>query len=241
MLRAIVVATAIALYVLLVAPAFIVHAWLTGAAERLYWAGIGGVRLALWLGGVKVEVVGREKILRDQPCIFMPNHVSNADPPAVAVLLPRVSILVKKQVFWIPILGSVLRRADMVAVDRTNPDRARAAVDRAVEILRRGLPFLVFPEGTRSRDGRLLPFKKGAFIMAIKAGVPIVPITIQDSERIMRKGEWTIRPGTIHIVVHDAVETAGYSLEERDRLIARVRERIESALPSSKRGPEQSA
>ena len=235
MLRAVLVATVLALYTLLVGGPFVLYAWLTGSGERLYWVSIAGVRLALRLAGVKVEVVGREKILRDRPCIFMPNHVSNADPPAVAVLLPRVSILGKRQVFRVPILGQAMRCAEMVPVDRANPEAARAAVEEAVKILRRGLPFLVFPEGTRSRDGRLLPFKKGAFVLAIKAGVPIVPITILDSDRVIRKGEWAIHPGTIHIVVHDPIESAGYTLEQRDELLARVRAVIASALPEDRR------
>lgn len=239
MLRTLLVAAVVALYILVVAPPMILHAWLSRSGERLYWAGIAGVRLALWLAGARLDVVGQEKILRNRPCIFMPNHMSNADPPAMGAILPRVSILAKKQIFRIPLLGSAMRNAEMVPVDRADRDRARVAVDVAVEILRRGLSFLVFPEGTRSRDGRLLPFKKGAFIMAIKSGVPIVPITILDSDRIMRKGEWAIHPDTIHIVIHDAIETAGYSLEQRDELMARVRAKIESALPADKRRAEQ--
>lgn len=235
MLRALLVTTSVFLYILLVGGPMVLYAWLADSAERLYWAGVAGARLALRLAGAKLEIEGLEKIPRERPCVFMANHLSNADPPAVVSFLPRVSILAKKQVFRIPILGYAMRKVEIVAVDRADPDAARAAVEEAVGVLGRGLPFMVFPEGTRSRDGRLLPFKKGGFVLAIQAGVPIVPITILDSERIMRKGRWAIQPGTIHIVVHDPIETKGYTFERRDELVARVRAQIASALPAEKR------
>jgi len=195
------------------------------------------VRAALQLAGVRIEVIGRENLHTQRPCIYMANHQSNLDPPVLFALLPpRIAFMGKKSLFSIPVLGAAMRLGDFVPVHREHPEEARASVDDALEKLNRGVTFLVYPEGKRSLDGRLLPFKHGVFLLAIRAGVSIVPITVDGVERIMAKGKWEIYPGVVRVTVHPPVETRGRRPEERRHLAAQVRAAIASALPPALRG-----
>lgn len=239
MLRAAFVGLFLILYILLVAPWFVLYAMLTGRVATLYRVGVGGARAAVRLAGIRVEVEGREHIPAGV-CIFVANHTSNVDPPAVVASIPRrVALLAKQQVFRVPIMSRALRVAGFVPVIREDREAARASVDQALEQLRRGLSFLVFPEGTRSPDGRLRPFKKGSFLMALRAAVPIVPVAVAGSQRIMPKGSARICPGTVRVLFLPPVETAGYSVEQRDALIAAVHAAIAAALPADQQ-PDKS-
>ena len=208
----------------------LVYAVLSGDTDPLYWAGFEGTRAALRVAGVRLDVRGREKIPRGRPAVYMPNHQSNADPPAVFVLLPPVLVLAKKEFFRVPILGRAMRLRGFIPVDRRDRERAIAAVEQAAKSLRAGNSFLVFPEGTRSPDGRLQPFKRGVFIMAIKAGAPIVPVSVSGSAKIMPKGEFAIHPGVMRITFHDPVPTEGCAIEDRARIMEAVRRAILSGL-----------
>src|ERR1035438_1142428 len=170
MIRAIVVCVVTFLYILVIGLPFLIHAWLTRTTDKLYHVGINGARLALWLSGVRLEVHGREKIPHGRAAIFMPNHQSNCDPPAVISILPPVLVMAKQEFFRMPVLGTAMIYRGFIPVDRKNREKAIAAVERAVASLKAGNSFLAFPEGTRSPDGRLQTFKKGLFVMAIKAG-----------------------------------------------------------------------
>ncbi|MGH9782617.1 MAG: lysophospholipid acyltransferase family protein [Terriglobia bacterium] len=195
------------------------------------------VRAALRLAGVRLEVVGAENLRGPRPCIYMANHQSNVDPPVLfAVIPPRIAFMGKKSLFSIPVLGAAMRLGDFVPVHREHPEEARASVEDALEKLNRGVTFLVYPEGKRSPDGRLLPFKTGVFLLAIRAGVPIVPITLDGAERVMGKGKWEIYPGVVRLTIHPPVETRGRRPEERRQLAAAVRAAIASALPPELRG-----
>ena len=131
-------------------------------------------------------------------CIFAANHISNVDPLAFVPAIPRrVSVLLKSELCPIPILSTAMRLAKFVPVDRADKEAAVASVNVALGVLKEGLSLAVYPEGTRSPDGRLKPFKKGTFALAIEAGVPIVPVSISGAQHLMRKGEWTMRPGEI--------------------------------------------
>jgi len=166
--------------------------------------------------------------------IYMCNHVSNLDPPIVIPLTPRrTSVMVKKEVFRIPILAKAMRMARFVEVDRSNRDAAIANVERGVDVLRSGINISVFPEGTRSRDGKLLPFKKGPFHLAMESGMPIIPMTIYGTETMMPKGDWKIRGGTATVVFHPPVDPKAFA--DRDQLMATVREIIASSLPERMR------
>ncbi len=225
----------------LVAPfvALVAFPWtlVTGQVDFLYrtcmWAAFRGVRLA----GVRVEVKGLERVDRSRNYIFMCNHVSNVDPPIVVPMIPgRTSVLVKKEVFRVPLLSRAMRLGSLVPVDRRDRDAAITSLRAAADVLHQGLHMTIFPEGTRSPDGRLLPFKKGPFYLAMEAGVPIVPMTILGTFEIMPKGRLSIRPGTATLIFHAPVETSRFAL--RDELMAAVRESMASALPAKRRETE---
>lgn len=204
--------------------------FLTGRVNFLYALAMGGVNTALWLGGIRRELVGYDKIDFSRPQIFMFNHVSNVDPPVVVPpIKPRTSVLVKKELFRIPLLGRAMRIARLVPVDRSNREAAIESMQYAEEVLRGGLHMVVFPEGTRSRDGRLLPFKKGPFYIALNTGTPIVPVTVLGTRDMMPKGSVILRGGTATLVFHPPVDPAAYP--DREALMAAVRSAIASALP----------
>lgn len=208
--------------------------WLTGSADTLFAIAMWITRSGLSIAGVRVEVVGLEQIDSDATYIFMCNHVSNLDPPILIPKLPRrTSVLVKKELFQIPILGRAMLMADLVPVDRRNREAAVNSMREAEQVMARGLNMTVFPEGTRSRDGRLLPFKKGPFYLAMDSAIPIVPITIVGSELLMPKGSSTIHPGMVTLKFHAPISPTQFA--EKEELIAAVRREIASALPSALR------
>lgn len=212
--------------------ALIAFPWtlITGDANFLYHLAMRLVRAAMWIAGVKVVTEGRETLDRSQSYIFMCNHVSNLDPPIVVPVLPgRTTILVKKELFKVPILGWAMRMASLVPVDRSNRDAAIASLGKASEVMKAGLHMTIFPEGTRSTDGRLLPFKKGPFHLALDTGISIVPVTVLGSLPMMPKGRVRIQPGTARVVFHAPIDPA--QIKDRDQLIEAVRASIASALP----------
>jgi 1-acyl-sn-glycerol-3-phosphate acyltransferase len=162
----------------------------------------------------------------------MSNHISNLDPPITLPLIPRrSSVMVKKELFKVPILGPIMRIGSLVPVDRGNRDAGISAVRDAVKAIEQGLNMTIYVEGKRSFDGKLLPFKKGPFYLAEECKVPVVPITISGTEAVMPKGRFAIRPGTTTVTVefHDPIEPSDFG--ERDCLIAKVRAAINSGLP----------
>jgi 1-acyl-sn-glycerol-3-phosphate acyltransferase len=204
---------------------------LVGDISLLYrvamWITNAGVRFA----GIKVEICGLENIPAGRSCIFMSNHVSNLDPPVLIPLLPgRSSVLLKKELMNTPILGRAMRMAKFVPVERGNRrDAAKASVEAAADALRSGLHILVYPEGTRSRDGRLSTFKKGPFFLAEETQAPIIPIALSGTQTMMHKGSSAITPGVARIRVLPAIEPSKY--ETREELMTAVRSSIAQALP----------
>jgi 1-acyl-sn-glycerol-3-phosphate acyltransferase len=235
MIRAFFVTFVTALYILVLGLPFLIHAWLTGNSDTLYQVGILGGRLALWLAGVRLDTHGLEKIPRGRAAIYMPNHQSNCDPPAVITILPPVLVMVKKEFLRVPLLGTAMRLHGFIPVDRKNRERAMEAVELAVARLKAGSSFLAFPEGTRSPDGRLQTFKKGLFVMAIKAGALVVPISVSGARTIMPKGQFVIRPGRVRITIHDPIPAENYTLEERQALMHRTRQAIITGLEPEER------
>ena len=183
------------------------------------------------MAGVRIHAVGRERIPRDRACIFMANHVSNLDPPALIILIPgRTSAFLKRSLMKIPILGTGFRQGEFIPVDRRGSARdAQKSVVLAQEVLARGTHITTFVEGTRSPDGRMLPFKKGPFFLAMASGAPVVPVSIFNTETIMGKGSMRIHPGTAEVVFHEPIDPTQF--ESRDALMKAVRAAIASGLP----------
>jgi 1-acyl-sn-glycerol-3-phosphate acyltransferase len=204
---------------------------LVGDITRLY-------RVAMWItnagaraAGIKIDISGFENIPAGRSCIFMSNHVSNLDPPVTIPLLPgRSSVLLKKELMDIPILGRAMRMAKFVPVERgSRRDAAQASVAAAGDALRSGLHILVYPEGTRSLDGRLSTFKKGPFFLALETKAPIIPIAVSGTQTMMRKGSSAITPGLARIQLLPPIEPADYAT--REELMRAVRNAIAEALP----------
>jgi 1-acyl-sn-glycerol-3-phosphate acyltransferase len=224
----------VALYVLLAGPPFLLTALVFGKRALLYRVGHLGVRLGLFLSGIRVTVVGTEHIQRHRAAVYAVNHTSNVEPPIIFDVLhelfPRLRILYKAELRKLPVLVRAFDLAGFIPLERGNPEQSLPAIDRAAEALREGNSFLIFPEGTRSRTGELLPFKKGGLVLAIKAQAPVVPIGISGARNAMRKGSPLIYPVTVRVRLGEPVETAGMTLDDRDTLVTAVRERIKELL-----------
>jgi 1-acyl-sn-glycerol-3-phosphate acyltransferase len=224
----------VAIYIVVAGPPGLVLALVFRWPMVLYRLGSWGVRAGLLLTGLRFSVEGREHILAGRAAVYCVNHASNVEPPllylALAALFPRLQVLYKAELHRIPILAQGFDIVGFVPIERGNREQSSLAIDRAVAQIGAGNSFLVFPEGTRSRTGELLPFKKGAFVMAIKAGAPIVPVAIEGALRAMRKGSPVIWPVTISIRFGPAVETASSTLDARDTIVAEVRGRVARML-----------
>ena len=205
---------------------------LAGSPRVLYALGRFGARVCLALAGTKVVFEGLDPLLLDHAnVVVMPNHESNLDALVLFGLIPiDFKAVYKREIDRFPFFAHALHFAGFIDVDRNRKADARLAVARAVASLRGGTCFIVFPEGTRSRTGALGEFKKGGFVVAIEAGSRIVPVAIQGARALMPRGRFGVRPGEVRVRVLDPVDAAAYSYEDRERLIALVRGRIEAAL-----------
>lgn len=185
-----------------------------------HWFARWWSRTLLQMALIRVHLHGLENIPQDRVCVLVSNHASAADIPILFGNLPfQFRVIAKDTLFRIPILGWCMSLAGYINIDRSNPRKAVKSLKRAAQKLRSGLPVLVFPEGTRTRTGQLLPFKGGAFLVAIEAGVPVIPIGILGSYDILVKGSSKIRFGIeIHVHIGAPIPTQGYRSKDRDRL-----------------------
>ncbi|MCX6544543.1 MAG: lysophospholipid acyltransferase family protein [Acidobacteria bacterium] len=221
------------LFVGLIGPPALLLAWATGWVRPLPVLGRFAAMTARQIFGIRVTVEGLDHVRADRPSVYCINHRSHVDMIVFELILPncpKLRALYKAELNRIPVLGMVLRTAGFVPVERTRRDRAIEAVDLAVEHLKAGESFLLAPEGTRSRTDQMLPFKKGGFVMAIKAQVPVVPIAIIGSDRAMPRGRFYATPGRVLVRIGEPVPTTGLGFEDRDRLAADVRRRMEKML-----------
>jgi 1-acyl-sn-glycerol-3-phosphate acyltransferase len=234
--RSIVTYVAMSLYVLVIGPPVLLLALLFRRPGLLYAAGEIGVRLGLFLSGIRYTVSGAEHIRRQPASVYAVNHASNVEPPVLFLtlspLFPRLRILYKAELRKLPILTRAFDLAGFIPLERGNRDQSIPAIERAAEALREGNSFLIFPEGTRSRTGELLPFKKGGFVMALKAQAPIVPVAIKGARAAMRKGSPWIQPVTIQVSFGEPIASAGMGIDDRDQLVATVRAEVERLLTS---------
>lgn len=208
--------------------------FIVGNVNLLYRMFMSGCRNGVRLAGVRVEAVGLDKLDPARTYIFMSNHVSNLDPPIITPLIPRrTSVLVKKELFSVPILGRAMQMGSMVPVDRNNRDAGIESVRIAKQVVQQGLNMTIYVEGKRSFDGKLLPFKKGPFYLAMECGVPVVPITITGTHEVMPKGRFAIKPGTATVIFHSPIEPRDFG--SRECLMEKVRAVIDCGLPEEYR------
>ena len=235
MLRTLFVGVFLSIYILLVGPPLLVYTFVTRNPDPLYWAGINGVMFFVRAVGVRVRVAGTERI-PEGVCLFVANHTSSADAPAVVGAIPRrIAILLKQSLFRYPIVGQAFLLARFIPVNRKERDSALESLEKAIQSLRDGQSFLIYPEGTRSPDGRLQDFKKGAVVMAIKAGVPIVPVACSGAHRVMVKRSLKIHPGEILVEFLEPIDASAYTFDQRDDLNRKVHDVLAAALPPDQR------
>jgi 1-acyl-sn-glycerol-3-phosphate acyltransferase len=216
----------------LVAPVMIALTLVTGNENFIYKPIRWFVNIGFLIAGVRLAVTGVDRLDPRASYVFTPNHQSFIEVPLLVIALERnVAFLAKKELFRYPVFGFGMRVIGIVPIDRSDNQSAIQGARLATKKLREGKSYVVYPEGTRSPDGRLLPFKKGAFVMAIEAGVPVVPVTISGSVRAMPKGQLEIHPSVVQVTVHEPIPTTGYTKDSVTGLVELARSRILSALP----------
>jgi len=235
MLRTLFVAIFLSLYIIIVGVPLLIYTVIVKNPNALYWAGARGTMFFCRAVGVRVTVRGIERI-PSGTCLFVANHTSSADAPAVVNAIPRrIAILLKKSLFKYPIVGQAFHLAHFIPVERSKHDSAIASLEKAIEAMKEGQSFLIYPEGTRSHDGRLQEFKKCAVVMAIKAAVPIVPVACSGAHRIMEKRSLVIHPGEILVEFLTPIDSTRYSFEQREVLNTVVHHAMAAGLPPDQR------
>jgi len=219
------------LAVLALLPLFLVCLVLRRREPLLAYAR-GVLRTGWFILGLRVRVTGREHLGGRTPRVFMANHASFVDGPLLFILVPeRLRVILKKSLFRIPILGQGMKYVGFVPVDRRGGRGGRAGIERAAALMRsESRSFLIFPEGTRSNDGKIQDFRRGGFFLALGAGAPIVPVSIRGAYRIMPRGRWVPRRGRVDLIFHAPIETAGTAPEGMEALMEKVRNAVASGL-----------
>jgi len=208
--------------------------FIMGDVRVLYRLFMWGAWAGVWITGVRVQTIGLDQFDHARSYIFMTNHASNLDPPIQIPLIPRrTSVMVKKELFKVPILGRAMRLGSLVPVDRGNRDAGIEAVRAAKAVVEKGLNMTIYVEGKRSFDGKLLPFKKGPFYLAVECGVPVIPVTIAGTHYSMPKARFSIKPGMVKVIFHPPIEPKDFV--SRECLMEKVRTIIDSGLPEEYR------
>jgi 1-acyl-sn-glycerol-3-phosphate acyltransferase len=230
LLVSLVVDAAIVLYTLVIGSAVIVAAAVSQRAVD--WLGALWCRLIVWTCAARIEVVGLERLPRGRSYVLVANHQSNFDIWAlVSVLRMPPRFIAKHELLRLPVFGWALRVSGQIVIDRADPESAKVAINRATRALPEGMCLCFFAEGTRSADGRIGAFKKGAVALALMTGLPLVPVSISGTRKFLPKRGRLVRPGgRVRIVFGEPVETAGLTLEARDELNERMREQVYAAF-----------
>jgi 1-acyl-sn-glycerol-3-phosphate acyltransferase len=207
---------------------FIVFCMLAGLRQPLVAVGLWAMRVSRRILGIEIEASGLEWVGKGTPSVVMPNHSSFLDGPLVMLFIPGAArAILKKSVLRIPIVGTAMRFVGFVPVDRKGAEGGKKSIAKAASLMKkRGYSFLIFPEGTRTRDGRLGPFHRGGFFLALESGAPIIPVTISGTRGLMPKGQWFARRGTVRAVFHEPVPVAGCSAEKIGDLMEKVKTAI---------------
>jgi 1-acyl-sn-glycerol-3-phosphate acyltransferase len=229
-MRTVVLGIFYSLLLILIMP-YVLACMLTGTRDPLIRVGRWAVRAGCRFLGIRLAVSGLERVNPAAKCIFMSNHLSLLDGPILAMVIPRpVRIILKKSLFRIPVLGIAMRYVGFVPVDRKGAKGGQKSIRRAVKLMReKGYSFLVFPEGTRSRDGRIQSFRRGGFFLALASGAPIVPVRIQGTFELMPRGQWHAGKGPVRVTFRDPISVAGYTENTMGELTEKVRAAIVSA------------
>ncbi len=232
--------------VLVYVPLLVVYTAFCGSVASLvalvspnlgFWCGVIWSRLILWTNFTRVEVVGMENVAPGQAYVIMSNHRSVYDIFAFYGHFTRqFRWVMKQELRKIPFLGRACVNIGCVFIDRSNRERAIEQLSRAGGLFERGISLMIFPEGTRSRTGEMLPFKKGGFMVALASGLPILPVTIEGTDRIQTADSLWIRPGKVELIVHPPIPVDGYTVDTRDELVAKVREVISAPLSKGLEG-----
>jgi 1-acyl-sn-glycerol-3-phosphate acyltransferase len=231
MFRSIIIVAA-ALCITALTAACVVVINIFSAAEKLNRRiGCRWARILLAISGVKIEIIGTGNIVSRKPSILMANHQSDFDILICMAGIPVDFIwTAKKELFGIPVFGQAMRASGFIEIDRQDRGEAIKSLSQAAAKLQEGVSVATFPEGTRSRDGQLLPFKQGLFYLAIQTGMPIVPVSIIGSGNIMSKKSWRVNRGKIIMVIDPPIEVSGYTIETRAALMEAVRNSISANL-----------
>lgn len=226
------------IFVILLIPVVFI-CFLFRTAQPLYVLGKGAIRLGQWILGIRLRIRGLEGLDKEKTYIFMPNHLSFLDGPMMFTIIPRaVRIIVKKEVLRIPIIGWVMKVAEFIPVDRKGFRGGKKSVDRAVSMIReKGYDFLIFPEGTRSLDGKLKSLKRGGFFLAVNSQTDIVPVSIQGTFELMPKRQFFVKRGKIKVVFHPAISIQDYTMANLPVLLEKVRMAIASGLDEEIENP----
>ncbi len=231
MLRTLLIVFIVFVFLFLIGPFSILYALLRRSSDVLYAAGRLGSRLGLKLAGIRLVTQGLQNVEPGKNYLFLANHQSYCDPPAVVASIPvNARLILKKELRKLPLLGLIMEMGGFVFIDRKDRAQSIEGMKQAVQQLQKGHSFMIYPEGTRTRTGRLGPFKKGPFIIAIESGTPIIPVSVRGSYEIMPPHRFEIRPGTITVTFHPAIQTAGLTTGDREALTERVRGAIAADL-----------
>jgi 1-acyl-sn-glycerol-3-phosphate acyltransferase len=221
-------AVAFAVLAVLAGLPFVLVCLVAGLREPLLAFGLGIASVCRRIAGISLEVSGAGELAPGTPRIYMPNHASFLDGPLVMLAIPGAArVILKRSILRVPLVGTAMRFVGFVPVDRRGVEGGKKSIARAAALMKeRGYSYLIFPEGTRSLDGRLGPFRRGGFFLALETGAPIVPVTITGSRELMPKGRSTARPGRVGVVFHEPVPSAGLTVETMPELMDKVRAAI---------------